>query len=149
MIEEAGAAQRWGELGELIGRVRWTIAASQTLYKAEHAKIAQRLRSALPRIVEAMRQDDPALTLFNELKALADANDVVGLERFVERIDPFLVPGATELYADGRDALAAADDKVLQGLAQAIEVRLNSINRIEDTAGLLCGEPKAPGATQD
>lgn len=152
MIEEAGAAQRWDELGKLIGRVRWTIAASQSLYKAEHAKLAHRLRSALPRVVEAMHQEDPNLTLFNEFKALFDANDVAGLTHFVGRIGPYLVPGVTELYAGGRDALAEADDPVLHGLGQAIEVRLNSINGIEGTAELLahllCGDPKPPDGTQ-
>lgn len=137
MIKEAGAAQRWEELGKLIGRVRWTIAASQDLYEAERARLARELRSALPRVVEAMRAEDPNATLFYAFKALADADDVAGLTRFVSRIDPYLVPGITELYIGGRDVLADAEDPVLQGLAQAIDVRINSINGIEATAELL------------
>src|SRR5262249_30136404 len=34
MIQEAGAAQRWHELGKLIGRVRWTIAAARPVFEA-------------------------------------------------------------------------------------------------------------------
>jgi hypothetical protein len=82
MIEEAGAAQRWDELGKLIGRVRWTIAKSQRLFEAERAKLDQRLRSALPRVREAIPpvpEDDPSIVFVDELKALADANDLASL----------------------------------------------------------------------
>jgi hypothetical protein len=146
MIEEAGAALWWNELGKLIGRARWTIAASQSVYEAERERLANRIRSAAPRVLEAMRQDDPNRMFFEEFEALLDEGDIEEMTRFGQRIEPFLMPGVAELYSDARDVLAKADDRVLQELAQAIEVRLNSISGIEDIAQkvlyLLYGDPK-------
>src|SRR5262249_42252587 len=157
VIEEAGAAQRWHELGNLIGRVRWTIAAARSVFEAERARLGQRLRSALPRARAAMPpgpEDDPSITLIDELKALADANDLPGLESFPERIGPFLRPGVAEHYAFGAHALAGADDPELRELGQHIEARLESINDIQETAELAANQlskikAKPPDRPQD
>lgn len=145
MIKEATAARWWDELGNLIGRARWTIAASRSEFEAQRKALANDLVSALPRLVKRP-EVDPSQLFLNKVKALYDAGDIDGMVRLSERIDPLILSSVTRLYTDAHDVFAKADDKFIRALALAIDVRLSTIDGIEDVRkfliGLLANEPK-------
>jgi hypothetical protein len=133
-VEEAGMAQLWRELGNLIGRTRWTHAKSEALYRDRRESLAKRLQMAFPRAMAATRVQNPESKIFDEFKTLFDASDIKGLEDLAARIAPFCAPVLAMHYEGGRDALVGADDPVLKGLGQVMDLRLKSLVNITGIA---------------
>jgi hypothetical protein len=136
LLEEASIAIWWRELGCLLGRSRWKLAKSESLYREEREKLANQLRAAALRL-SAAETADPVRKIVNKAETLIAARDLDGLEELANQIAPFCEPAVTIHYGSGRDALVKADDRLLNLLGQAIESRLMSLQRIREVQSQL------------
>jgi hypothetical protein len=133
MVEEAGIAVWWRELGGLDGRVRWKLAKSRALYREKREELANRLRAAAVRLASA-QINDPVRQIVGSAQTLTAASDLAGLRKLQEGIAPLCGQALAVHYASGRDALAGADDRVLDLLGEAMEARHASLAIVRDVA---------------
>jgi hypothetical protein len=136
MLEEAGLAQRWRELNNLKSPARWKVAKFRDLFAQVQEGIADRLRAALPRVLDFQAANADMSSFMKQAQDLVDNNDWDSspVRQLAETLRPFRNPLPAMHYAAGRDALVGVNDPALEGIGKLIGVRLGIVEALHGVA---------------
>ncbi|MGY2904315.1 hypothetical protein [Bradyrhizobium sp. URHC0002] len=139
MLEEAGLAQRWRELDNFKSPARWKVAKFRDLFAQVQGEIANRLRAALPRVLDTAGDSAKLSELMKQAQETVESNDLdsPSVRRIALAFAPFRNPLPAMHYAAGRDALAGVGDPGLEAIGKLIDARLRIVEAMRVTANSL------------